>query len=175
MPDLTNFELQTERLRLTTKVEDYVQETFAEFTEEVTQYLIFRTTGNIQDTIDFTERCLLRLQTGEALHTVVLDKQTGEFLGRVDLGDLKSGHPKFGLWFKQSAQRKGYGFEACMALVNWARENVQFEYLIYDPFVANIASNALAKKMGGKLINTGPVTNIRGDTFQCNVYYIYVS
>ncbi len=172
-PNLINFELETERLRLTTKSEKYTQEIFEEFTEEVSQYLLYRRTGEIQDTLNHMRECKTDIESGKSLHMVVLDKNTGEFLGKLSLRNLSSGTPDFGLWFKKSAQRKGYAYEACAALTEWARQNLDFEYLIYGPFQVNEASNALAKKLGGQLSGTKEITNNRGEKYIENVYYIY--
>lgn len=171
--NLTNFELETERLRLIPVNQDYAQTIFNEFTEEVTQHLLFRTTGKIEDTINYINTCGQDHQSGKSLHCVNLDKQTGEFLGNVSLRNLDTTTPDFGLWFKKSAQRKGYAFEACMALIDWARQNIAIEYIIYDPFQINEASNALAKKLGGQFSGTKQVTNNRGEEYTENIYHIY--
>ena len=82
---------------------------------------------------------------------MVLNKDSLEFLGYIALHKLNTKTPEMGIWLKESAHNNGYGFEALSLLKKWANKNLLFDYLKYPVEKNNLASIALAKKLGGKI------------------------
>lgn len=91
------------------------------------------------------------ISKGEELALLVLKKESLEFLGYIAIHELNTTTPEMGIWLKEEAHNQGYGFEALTLLKNWANENLSFDYLKYPVEKNNIASRALAEKLGGKV------------------------
>lgn len=56
-----------------------------------------------------------------------------------------------GLWIREDEHGKGYATEVYRALLDWAREHVDFPYVRHSLNPENIASRKLALKFGGIL------------------------
>ncbi|NJR74492.1 MAG: GNAT family N-acetyltransferase, partial [Scytonema sp. CRU_2_7] len=81
-------------------------------------------------------------------------------LGCAGIHELYSKNPVLGIWLKKSAHGQGYGLETIAALKNWADENLDYEYLIYDVDKANIPSRRIAEKLGGQIVREYHKTNL---------------
>lgn len=85
---------------------------------------------------------------GYGLWTVVL-KETGQIIGRAGLS-VRSGYglPELGFVIAAQVQRKGYAFEVCRAILDYAKNELQFDQVQAFTDVTNIASQSLLKKLG---------------------------
>jgi RimJ/RimL family protein N-acetyltransferase len=81
--------------------------------------------------------------------SAVLDRETGEFLGRIGLHFWPEWNEvELGYVFGQSAQGKGLAFEGSMRWIEWAKSEPGIDYLIANIHPDNAASIGLAKKLG---------------------------
>lgn len=94
-------------------------------------------------------------------------------MGCTGIHEIRSKHPELGIWLKKSAQAKGYGFEAITTLKEWADENLDYEYLIYDVDKANIPSRRIPEMLGGQITREYDKTNLSGRVLNIVEYRIF--
>ena len=143
--------IETDRLSLKLISLEYKDDIFREFSPEITIYMGPKPADSIQETIDFIDSSIKENSEGKTLQTVIVDKNTNEFLGCGGLHHIDSKTPELGIWIKKSAHSHGYGIEAMQALKNWADKNMEYEYIIYPVVDKNIASRRIPESMGGKI------------------------
>jgi len=85
------------------------------------------------------------------LQLVILDKTTKTFLGCIGLQNIKAKRPLLGLWIKESVWGRGYGREATLAVVCWAKKNLDYNEILYVVSEKNIASVKIAERIGVKM------------------------
>ena len=107
--DLLKVIVETPRLRLVPTSEKYAEDIFREFTPEITTYMYPKSAEKIDETLDFINSSIQKMINGEELQVVILDKQTGEFLGHAGLKNLHSETPEPGLWVKKIAHGNKFG------------------------------------------------------------------
>jgi RimJ/RimL family protein N-acetyltransferase len=86
----------------------------------------------------------------------VIEKASGLFIGQ--LGPWQpEGWPgtEVGWAFHRSAWGKGYATEAGFAAIDWAFENLGWDEVIHSIDPENIASQALAKRLGSRIRGPG--------------------
>lgn len=170
--ELLPLEISTNRLLLQPISLKYKEDIFREFTEEITTYLYARPPQVISETELFIHESLLEMQKGENLTVVILKKDDQEFLGCSGIREIKSKHPKTGIWLKKSAHGKGYGLETITAIKEWADDNLDYEYLIYPVDKANMPSMRIPEKLGGQIIEEFEHTNLSGKILNVVEYKI---
>lgn len=140
--------INTERLIL--KPIDYIfaEEIYRCFTQEITLYMFPKPSESIDGVKNFIASSIRNIDSGTELMLAITLKQTGEFIGCCGLHKI-SRHPELGVWVKQSAHGNKYGLEAVSALVRWAKDNIDFEYLKYPVDRRNYASRRIAEQNGG--------------------------
>ena len=173
MPDLTQFELETQRLILAAITMDYVDMIFDEFTPEVTFYMHPRSPHRIEETMHFIRESLVGLERGSNLQLVILKKETREFLGCCGLHNIDSRVPEFGIWLKESAHGNSYGMEAITALNNWAMVNLEFEYIKYPVDEENYPSRRIPEALNGVIAKEYQVMNLSNRRLFILEYRIY--
>lgn len=141
--------LTTERLRLVPLDETYVESIFSEFTQEITTYMMPKAPHDISETEEYIASQRPKLEHGEELPVVILDKVTGEFLGCGGIHHLSTRTPELGIWIKKSAHGNHYGREAVAGLRAWAEKNLDYDYLLYPVDERNIPSRKIAEALGG--------------------------
>lgn len=164
--------IETDRIKLVSIAYRYAEVIFAEFTEQVGRYLYVQPTGIFADTETFISQSLDALERRTDLQLVILDKQTDEFLGCTGLHHTDTSTPEPGLWLKESAQGKGYGFEVIAALKRWADKCLTHECLIYQADKENIRSWTIAVRLGGVFDAEFQKPNSRGIPRICVQYRI---
>ncbi len=170
--ELLRFEISTHRLLLKPISIAYKADIFREFTQEVTTYLYSEPSKKIQDTEIFINQSLLKMEKGEELVIVILNKDSQEFLGCSGIHKINSKYPRYGIWLKKSAYKQGYATETISTLNLWAAENLDYEYLRYGSDKANTASRRVAEKMGGKICREYDVINMSGKVLNLVEYKI---
>ncbi|AFZ23291.1 acetyltransferase, ribosomal protein N-acetylase [Cylindrospermum stagnale PCC 7417] len=169
---LLSLEISANRLLLQPISLKYKEDIFREFTEEITTYLYARPPQVISETELFIDESLLKMQRGENLTVVILKKDSQEFLGCSGILDIKSKHPKIGIWLKKSAHGNGYGLEAITALKEWADKNLDYEYLIYPVDRVNMPSKKIPEKLGGQIFLEFEHPKLNGQTLNIVEYRI---
>lgn len=141
--------IESDRLLQVAIRHDFDDDIFREFTPAVATYMYPAPTGDIADTRAFVGSSLEGLRSGDQLQLVIVDKESGEFIGCSGLHGLRSPDPELGVWTKASAHGHGYGREAVAAIVAWARGNVAFERLAYPVDRRNAPSRRIPESLGG--------------------------
>jgi [ribosomal protein S5]-alanine N-acetyltransferase len=107
----------------------------------------------------------------------IVIKPEKEIVGGVGLSDVrldeKSAH--IGYWLAEKYWRKGYVSEAAKRIIDFAFEDLGLEKIIIPVFAENIGSNALAQKVGGKLVEVkknGATAKSTGKTHDENIYEV---
>lgn len=165
--------IESERLRLVPISEEYAEDIFREFTEEITLYMYSRSPKQIEETLQYVRKARGEIEAGTDFPVVVLRKESGEFLGGGGLHNLDTDTPEFGIWIKKSAHGNGYGKEAVCALKDWADTNLSYKYLVYPVDKKNVASRKIAEALDGVIEKECQVTNDAGKILDEVVYRIY--
>jgi RimJ/RimL family protein N-acetyltransferase len=147
--DYLNMVLESERLFLKPMSLDYVEETFKEFTPEITKFMAPRSPEKIDETREYYTGSIKKIGEGEKLDFNFFVKDTGEYIGNGGLSDIKTKTPELGVWIKKSAHGHKYGREAMQRLKDWADENIDYDYIKYPVVDENIASRKIPESMGG--------------------------
>jgi len=171
-PDLLSLSIEAERLRLVAISDEFEQDIFKEFTSEITLYMFPSPAEDIQGTRSFIVESRRSMQAGNNLLFAILSKK-GEFLGCCGLhGEGKVTTPELGIWLKKSVHGSGYGREAIQTLVNWSRNNIDFDYFIYPVDRKNIASCQIPESLGGQIVDELKVQTPNGKILDEVVYKI---
>lgn len=85
---------------------------------------------------------------------LVFSKETGELIGRAGLE-----HNEMGYMIAPELWNRGYATEVCRFIIDYARENTDFEELYCRIDERNVASVRLAKKLG--FVRNGQIGNER--------------
>ncbi|MBN1412319.1 MAG: GNAT family N-acetyltransferase [Spirochaetales bacterium] len=171
--NLSGVRIETNRCRLIPISLDYLEIIFREFTPGITYYMYPKSPSEIGETKAFIERAIDHLKQGTDLQTVVLDKQTGDFLGCAGLHKLHTPTPELGIWIRESAHGKKLGREAVFGLKEWADKNLSYEYLVYPVEKRNLASRRIPEALGGKITRKFREENQSGKTMDMLEYRIY--
>jgi RimJ/RimL family protein N-acetyltransferase len=173
--DLRNVHITTERLRIEPVSSTYSEDVFREFTTEITTYMYPKPHDSIEQQQERLQANLKELEKGTDLNVVVLDKNTGEFLGRCGIHKVDTSVPELGLWIKKSAHGNGYGKEAITALKDWADAHVDADYYVYPVDKRNVGSRKIAESLGGVVKKEYKKTKMSGDILDEVEYHIPVS
>ncbi|RUR14284.1 N-acetyltransferase [Legionella sp. km772] len=149
--DLNGTQLTGESLLCQTLRMEYAEDICKNFTAKITKWMwpsAPKTQTQINQHILEQQQAMSK---GEELALLVLKKESLEFLGYIALHELNTTTPEMGIWLKEEAHGQGYGFEALSLLKKWADKNLSFDYLKYPVEKNNLASRALAEKLGGKV------------------------
>ena len=170
---LEGVKLISKRLKQVPMSLEYAEDVFNNFTEEITTYMYPKAADNIEETKSFIENAIKGLNNGSNLQLVILDKYTGEFLGCSGIHRIDTKTPELGLWLKKSAHGNGYGMEAIGAIIKWAKENVDLEYIMYPVDRRNFPSRRIPEVYGGIIKKEYKETNLSGDELDIVEYWIY--
>lgn len=173
MKILKNLLIESERLKLIPTSEGYANDIFREFTDEITQFMYPRTSETIDDTLDFITLSKQKMEKGEELQVVILNKITGEFLGHGGITRINTDTPELGIWIKKSAHGNKYGREAVILLKDWAEKNLKYKYLMYPVDKRNISSRKIAESLGGVIEAEYKKNNMAGNILDEVEYRIY--
>lgn len=171
--DVSKVIIETERLRLEPVSCQYREESFKEFTPEITQFMFPKSPEKIEEVDEYLKNAQEKLQMGESLDMVILKKDTGEFLGRGGIHDINTKTPELGIWIKKSAHGNRYGREAVAAFKEWADTHLDYEYLTYPVDKRNIASRKIPESLGGIIKREFKQIGMGGQELDEVEYYIY--
>ncbi|HVZ66959.1 MAG TPA: GNAT family N-acetyltransferase [Patescibacteria group bacterium] len=165
--------IESERLKLLPTSEKYAQDIYKELTQEITEYMYPKPADDISETLTFIKSSREKMEAGEQFQVVVLNKETGEFLGHGGINHLNSDTPELGIWIKKNAHGNKYGREAVTALKKWIDKNLYYKYIIYPVDKKNTASRKIAESLGGIVENEYLKTNLQGNVLDEVEYRIY--
>lgn len=165
--------IETERLRLLPTAENYAEAVFTAFTAAITTYMFPAPARNVDETRAFLRQARAATESGSDLQVVILHRQTGEFLGHGGLHHISGRTPELGIWIKQAAHGNAYGLEAVNALSGWAKENLDFDYLVYPVDRRNLPSRRIPEALGGVVAAEYRQINASGNELDLLEYRIY--
>lgn len=142
-------ELESKRLELKAPDEKYASEILSVFNENVTRYMNPRHHESIEDSLAFIEFAKQGIASGTNYNYMIIEKESGAFLGCCGLGDIKEKEPELGIWLKETAHHHGYGKEAIHCLYEYAKTKGAYESFKYPVDHRNIASRKIPESLGG--------------------------
>ncbi|WDV45715.1 GNAT family N-acetyltransferase [Clostridiaceae bacterium M8S5] len=151
----------------------YAESLYKNFTDEVTKYMYPTPSENIEGVHAFISNATTKINNNTDLYLAILDNETNEHIGGSGLHHIGDKDPEIGIWLKKSAHGNGYGLEAVNAIIQWARENISFEYIKYPVDKRNIASKRIPELNNGKLVKEYDTTTDSGKTLHLVEYWIY--
>lgn len=170
-PDLSQLEIKGERIKLVSISHAYLTKIFKEFTPDIVRYMMPKAPEEISETAAFITASIAGMHEGYELVMVILDKESGEFLGVCGLhGKDRLRTPEFGIWLKRSAHGNHYGGEAMRTMGSWAVENLDIDFILYPVDRNNIPSRKIPESLGGVIIREKMVETMR-DAFLDEVVY----
>lgn len=171
--DYRNLTISTKRLSLEAITFEYVDMIFKHFTTDITEFMYPQPSGNKKDTINFIEWSLSKMKEGTNIQQVIIHSHTREFLGAVGLHNVGSKSPELGIWVKKDAHGCRYGYEAIEALITYAKQHLEFDYLKYPVDKENIPSRKIPERYGAKIESEYAMTNPIGKELHIIEYRIY--
>lgn len=142
------------------------------FTPTVTRWMWPSAPKTLEQITEHIRTKQAAMSRGEELAMVVLTNAS-EFIGYIAIHQLNTRTPELGIWLRETAQGKGYGFEALSLLIQWANETLTFDYLKYPVAKENTASRALIEKLGGEIATEYQKTSESGkilDEFEYRIF-----
>jgi ribosomal-protein-alanine N-acetyltransferase len=171
--DLNTVEIVTDRLTLRPVTTVYTEEIFAEFTPEITKYMLPSSPRHISETEQFIADTLEKRSRGSDLVLAILAKETDEFLGCCGLhGRENPREPELGIWVKKSAHGRGFGREAVAAVRDWAERHLIVDAFIYPVDRKNTASRNVAEALDGTIVRSEPIKTMSGGELDAVIYKI---
>jgi RimJ/RimL family protein N-acetyltransferase len=138
-------------------------------TKEWIKYIGDRKIHSLKDAEDYIVNMYQKMYTPEATGSLKVElKDTGESIGTCGL--LKRSYldvPDLGFAFLPQFFGKGYGFEASMAVLDYARDHLNLGSVQAFTVEYNVASRALLTKLGMKEAGT---IRIPGDPEELLLY-----
>ena len=113
-----------------------------------------------EDVRETHKRRLKLMEEGQAYMYKIVSKDSNEILGTIGIWKIDWKDPQafeIGWFVLPKHQRKGVATEAARIMISNARSNPEVRYIYAYPTVDNIASNAIAQKIGMK--NQGEFDN----------------
>ncbi len=125
--------LETQRLKLQLIDESFAEDIFRELTSDVAKYMSTPLPNKVEDTINRIRSTIQKINNGEEIVVVWIDKISNEFIGIRWLHKISSGHPEPWLWTKkQNSLWKGWiGKEWLIEFIDWVQKNLEFDYLTF--------------------------------------------
>jgi len=164
----------SDRVRLVPLSAQYSSVIFKEFTDEITRYMVPVTPSNIGEIDEFIHSSIKSMDSNVDLIFVILRIKSNEFLGVCGLhGKSTPDEPVLGIWLKKDAHGNHYGVESIKLLVEWARKNLIFRFLVYPCDKDNIPSRLIAEKLNGVIFRNNEVKSMSGRILNEVAYKIF--
>ena len=154
--DISKLIIKGKRVELKVVNESFKDEIFKEFNESIITYMYPCVNDDISQVEGFIKRSQLKAEEGIDFTFMIIDKDTGEYLGNGGVHHLDQETPELGIWIKKSAHGNHYGYEAVEIAFNYFKN--QYQSFLYPVDKRNIPSKKIALGLGGKLSRTYDVT-----------------
>ena len=173
MSNLADIIIETDRLKIVSTSQEYINDIFRELTKEVTRFMNPKPPDTLEEVAQFITTSRNKMSKGEELSVAILHKSTGEFLGHGGVHEIPTNTPALGIWIKKGAHGHKYGREAVKGLKEWADKNLTYHYLRYPVDKRNVASRKIPESLGGVIETEYPKTNMLGKVLDLVEYRIY--
>lgn len=153
---MEKFLIKTKRLglRFITE-EDYKFLKTIEKDQQVKKYFAEDTLTD-EEIKESIEDCLKSCEQKKLPCFVIFNRKSNEFVGEAFFGQLTTGETKIAYLFHKRHWDKGYATEAVSALLDWAKEHIDAEYIFAYADEANKGSLNVMEKCGMEYYKTAP-------------------
>lgn len=127
----------------------YLDYYFNGFNAEITKFQWPDSFESIEDARSILQEFLNEMDRDETLLFSILSKND-DFLGSVEIHGLTEDFPELGIWIVESAQNKGYAYEALNAVLDYVRLEYDKDNFYYEVDIRNIGSIKLLHKFDEK-------------------------
>ena len=98
---------------------------------------------------------------------VMFELESGEFVGRCGFGPVETGEVEVGYLLHKKFWGKGLASEVLTVLLEWAKQNINADYIIAFAPIEHVASQRVMQKCGMKHYK-----NVSAKGVQCSFYRI---
>ena len=98
---------------------------------------------------------------------VMFELESGEFVGRCGFGPVETGEIEVGYLLHKKFWGKGLASEVLTVLLEWAKQNINADYIIAFAPIEHVASQRVMQKCGMKHYK-----NVSAKGVQCSFYRI---
>jgi len=116
---------------------------------------------------DFINQSILTYKSKHLPCLVIFQLKNDDFVGEAYFNQLDTGEIKVGYLFHKKYWNKGYATEILTALLNWAKLNINSEYIIAYADIDNEASFRVMEKCGMEYYKDGEYLDMK-----CHFYRI---
>jgi ribosomal-protein-alanine N-acetyltransferase len=116
---------------------------------------------------DFINQSILNGQKKRLPCLVIFKLNNNDFVGEAYFNQLETGEIKVGYLFHKKFWNKGYATEVLRAMLEWAKNNINTEYIIAYADKENTASFRVMEKCGMKYYKDG-----KHKDMECHFYRI---
>lgn len=169
---IKNIVIHTERLKEIPINMDYLDSFYENYSKEDAFYMDLLIPEDKEAAINFINNCIKETEEGTDLNLAVLDKITGEFIGYVAAYYINTKEPELGLWIKSSKKRLGYGKEALISIVDWIKDNCEFDRIVCPIDKDNKGSRKIQEYFNAKIHKTYLHKSCTGRTLNIVEYWI---
>lgn len=166
--------IETSRLIIEYISKRYAQEIFDEKNNKaVNIYLASRSAPTLDALLSRIDSVSKDNKAQEIIQLQVSEKVDNTFIWLCGIKKPNSGYPEIGLWLKESSWWKWYGKELVGWLVDWIKQNLNHEYIIYETFEDNIWSIKIVESLWWVKHGVEPKENYFGEVLDHAQYRIY--
>lgn len=143
--------LETERMYLIPLQENHAEDMLYGLDEEVTKYMSVSPYKDISPLQERVKEKIQEIQNHRRIILAGIEKQNSEFVWAFDITKIGNPELKAGIRVKKAFHRKWYGREGMLALIQWVKENIEFDYILYPVDKDNLSSRKIAELADGIL------------------------
>jgi len=166
-------EIITNRLLLVPISLKYAHDVFISFDKNVTKYMYPKPAVEISETEAWIKSSIEKYEKKEEVVFAALLKDSLELIGCMGIHHIDTDTPELGIWTKMSVHGYGYGIEGMKSIIDYAKENLNFKYLIYPVDRRNLPSRNIPETFGGIVKKAYQKINASGDTLEIIEYWLF--
>lgn len=145
--NLKQFKVETDHLLLVPFSLEYADFMYNELDDDITRYTFFDKPETVQGTIEYINYVLWWMDIWCELWVAIIEKSTMQWIGCSWIHNVQSKNPELWIRLKKLAHWKWYAKETLNGLIDWAKNNLKYEYLFYPVDKDNIASRKLVESL----------------------------
>ena len=101
MENLATVIIEGKRLILKPIALKYLEVVFQEFTSEIARFVYSKPANHINETQDFINQAINKIENKTDLTLTILNKSSWEFLGLCGIHQINTANPELGIWLKK--------------------------------------------------------------------------
>jgi RimJ/RimL family protein N-acetyltransferase len=115
---------------------------------------------------EFIDESILKCEEKHLPCFVIFKFRPVEFIGEAYFDKLRTGEIKVGYLFDKEHWDKGYATETLLTLLDWAKENIETNYIVAYADVKNTASFHVMEKCGMKYYKDGTAHGMKSKFYR---------